>query len=187
MPGIILALLLWNTAGKIKRLRLPEVNFTDLAHTANWSQAISDDSLLLLLLPAPDVIDTSLLWDCCSAQLAQSAEKSFCESAKLTAALTGRSVGELDGSVIYRLKQGWIVFSFTFDSCRQLHFVAYRARSYEIYIWMIRLQHVKIAAIERKFLTLSLFWLHKLFTQVKTLQYKTTQLCRVVSEYRQNI
>lgn len=39
---------------------------------ANWCRAISDDRLLL---PAPDVIDTSLLWDCCSVQPAQSAEK----------------------------------------------------------------------------------------------------------------
>lgn len=57
-----------NTPSEIKPLDY----FSDPAYSANWCRAISDD---MLLLPAPDVTDTSLLWDCCSVQPAQSAEK----------------------------------------------------------------------------------------------------------------
>lgn len=112
--SLSLLLLLRNTAGKIKYLRLAEVNLwpTD---TANWYGAISDDGLLLL--PAPDVIDTFLLWDCCFSSTCPVSRKSFCESAKLTAALADRSVGWPDGSVIYCLMQGCKVFSLTFNSC----------------------------------------------------------------------
>lgn len=46
--------------------------FSDPAHTAHWSGEISDD---WLLLPVPHVIDTSLSWDCCYAQPAQSTQK----------------------------------------------------------------------------------------------------------------
>lgn len=65
-----------NTTGQNKTFRL--FPLTSTCQQKRSMRVMSDDGLLL---PAPDVIDTSLRWDRCFAQPAQSAEKSFLESA----------------------------------------------------------------------------------------------------------
>lgn len=66
-------------------------------------------------IPAPDVIDTSLLWDCCSVQPAKSAEKVSASQLKLTVALTYKSVGQLDGSMMCCPLLDWNIFCLSFN------------------------------------------------------------------------
>lgn len=107
-----LSLLWWNKVSKIKHLRLPAVNLTDRPTLQIGLEP--SVKLKLLLLPAPDVIDTSLLWDCCSAQLVQSAEKvSASQQNSQQHWQSGRLAGWLGDTQI----QGWNVFSCTFDRC----------------------------------------------------------------------
>lgn len=74
--------------------------FLRLRFDSDQIGAIGGDELLLLLLPAPDVVDASLLQDRCSAQPARSAEKVSLSQQNRVSRLVSRLDGWMaDGSM----------------------------------------------------------------------------------------